>query len=521
MDIKEKDIMICGHGSGSPSTKNMNTYLGYRYGQIATNGKHKGLVKVMRLKAMTDDKRIMFHDTYKTILGRNQYNQNLREYCYTMYKGKFYSDCSSSGIKTYEKCGYKFPWILNTAGIYKSNLFEEVPVQIKDGHILNPEILKVGDALLFVGNDSSRPLQIGHVEYVYEMPNMVAVKPTKKTDGIIGLDVSENQGDIDWEKVYGAGYRYAFLRAVKRSGIDSKFERNYSLAKDVNVLVGAYIYSYAMSVREAVVDADRLLAVLKNKQMDLPIALDLEYSKQGALGRTAVTDIALTFINRIKEKSDYKVIIYSNQDWHDRLIDWARLDGIEWWAARVSKEDNGTLKIKPSGNYIIHQYSWKGKVPGIVGSVDLDMFYKTYPESKNEWYKCSNKWHYGIDGKDVVAGFKKIDGRWYAFDNNGDMVVGWYKDNNKWYYLGQDGAMLAEQWVQDKNKWYYLNGDGAMRSSDWILYKNNWYYLCSDGSMAMDCFVKDTKGRGYCYLSSSGIWDKRYILNATNKKIVI
>jgi hypothetical protein len=87
-----------------------------------------------------------------------------------MYKGKYYSDCSSSGIKTYEKCGFSFPWTLNTAGIYESSLFETVPVKIEKGHITNPEILKTGDALLFVGNDPSRPLQIGHVEYVYNTP---------------------------------------------------------------------------------------------------------------------------------------------------------------------------------------------------------------------------------------------------------------------------------------------------------------------------------------------------------------
>lgn len=519
MGIKERDIIICGHGSGSPSTKNMEEYLTYRYNQRATNGKHKGLVKVMRLKAMTDEKRSVFHDTYKTILGRNQYNQSLREYVYAMYKGQFYSDCSSSGIKTYEKCGYKFPWTLNTAGIYQSPLFEEVPAVISNGHVMNPEILKAGDALLFIGNDPSRPLQIGHVEYIYEVKNSGTDVPNKR-DGIMGLDVSENQGDIDWKKVYDAGYRYAFLRAVKRSGIDSKFERNYLYARAANIAVGAYIYSYAMSAMDSVADADRLLATLSNREMELPIALDLEYSAQGYLGRGAVTEIALAFINRIKEKSSYKVIIYSNQDWHDRLIDWSKLQGIEWWAARVPRDDTGTIKVVPSGNYIIHQYSWKGKVDGIAGNVDLDMFYKTYPEKADGWNKRSGKRHYTVDGKGVPAGFKKIDGRWYAFAKDSSMIIGWYKENNHWYYLGKDGAMLAEQWVSDRGKWYYVNGDGAMRVSDWLRYKDKWYYLRSNGEMASDCYVLDGKRRKYCYLDKSGIWDGMYHTTVPKNKIV-
>ena len=171
MAIKEKDITICGHGSGRPSLKNMGTYLGYRYGQQAANGKRKGLVKVMRLRTMDEAGRQRFQEAYKRIIGRNLYNQSLRAYVYDKYKdGKYYSDCSSSGMAAMQQAGYPVS-LLNTAGIYRSPFFEEVPVQISAGHIQNPEVLKVGDALLFIGNDPSRPLQIGHVEYVYAMPD--------------------------------------------------------------------------------------------------------------------------------------------------------------------------------------------------------------------------------------------------------------------------------------------------------------------------------------------------------------
>lgn len=176
MAVTEKDITICGHGSGTPSTKNMYTYLESRYKSIAPNGKHKGVVAVRRLKALNDSGRKKFHDTYKTIIGRNSYNQPLRSYVYTSYKGKYYSDCSSSGCATFAKIGYNVP-LLNTAGIYTSPLFETVPVEIEDDHITNPEILKVGDAILFVGSDPSRPKQIGHVEFVYSIAS-TNKKPT-------------------------------------------------------------------------------------------------------------------------------------------------------------------------------------------------------------------------------------------------------------------------------------------------------------------------------------------------------
>lgn len=168
--MTERDIVICGHGSGKPTTKNMYEYLESRYLQKASNGKHKGAVMVRRLKALTDEGRKQFHDNYKTILGRNLYSQTYRDYVYTPRSdGHYYSDCSSSGCATYRRSGVLIS-NLNTAGIYSSSAFETVPVVIESGHIKDPEMLKVGDAILFVGNDPDRPLQIGHVEFVYEMP---------------------------------------------------------------------------------------------------------------------------------------------------------------------------------------------------------------------------------------------------------------------------------------------------------------------------------------------------------------
>jgi len=167
--MTDKEITICGHGSDNPSIKNLNAYSTYRYGKKASNGVRKGIVEVRRFTALDDNSRKMFHDKYKTIIGRNVYSQTLREYCYKAYNGKYYSDCSSSGMLTLREIGYTVS-SLNTAGIHWSDKFETVDVKIVNGHIQNPEVLKVGDAILFAGSDPSRPLQIGHVEWVYKVP---------------------------------------------------------------------------------------------------------------------------------------------------------------------------------------------------------------------------------------------------------------------------------------------------------------------------------------------------------------
>ena len=171
MTITERDITICGHGSGRPSKKNLYTYTSQRYAQKARNGVHKGIAAVRRHKGMTDELRKKYQAAYDIIIGRNYYSQPRRIYVYTKYSnGLYYSDCSSSQMKAMERIGLETGGCLNTAGIYSSKYFEAVPVTIKDGHITNPEILKVGDQILYIGNDPSRPLQIGHVEGVYDTP---------------------------------------------------------------------------------------------------------------------------------------------------------------------------------------------------------------------------------------------------------------------------------------------------------------------------------------------------------------
>lgn len=235
MGTTEKNIVICGHGSGTPSTKNMYDYLESRYRSIASNGKHKGVVKVMRLKALTGSGRKKFHNTYKTILGRNTYNQSLRSYVYTPYNGKYYSDCSSSGCATFSKIGYNVP-LLNTAGIYKSNLFKEVSVKIANGHITNPEVLKVGDAILFVGSDPSRPLQIGHVEFVYEINGKV---PSSKHSSVPSTPSNKVESARSYSKSFNGKYK-----VVANGGLNLRSGAGTSKAKIITIPNGKIVTCY-------------------------------------------------------------------------------------------------------------------------------------------------------------------------------------------------------------------------------------------------------------------------------------
>lgn len=118
--------------------------------------------------ATAKDKRAAVIAKYEEIIGRNNYSQPKRDYCYKKYSdGKYYSDCSSSVSYAYKEAGYSFG-ILNTVGMYQSTKMRDVNVVIRNGIIQNPEALRPGDMLLFAGTDSSRAYAgyVGHVEMV-------------------------------------------------------------------------------------------------------------------------------------------------------------------------------------------------------------------------------------------------------------------------------------------------------------------------------------------------------------------
>lgn len=262
--MTEKDIKICGHGSNTPSLKNLYDYLTMRHSQKMTNDVRKELIAVRRLKVLnTEARRQQFHDTYKTILGRNAYNQDMRQYVYTPYKGRYYSDCSSSGCATYQRCGAEIP-LFNTAGMLVSDLFEDVNCGIKNGHILRPEELRVGDALLFAGNLQRPSLRyVGHVEYIYEIPYSYRSGWKEDRDGWRYLEkdipVCDEWRYIDcrWYVFDGSGYMIADSWYDDSTGLwyymgeDGAMLSNqwldddgawYYLTEDGSMAVNAYIW---------------------------------------------------------------------------------------------------------------------------------------------------------------------------------------------------------------------------------------------------------------------------------------
>lgn len=95
-----------------------------------------------------------------------------------------------------------------------------------------------------------------------------------------GIDLSCHNGSIDWTKVKAD---FVILRAgygKETNQVDSRFEEYYSNAKAHGIPVGAYWYSYAMSIEEAIQEAEVFISTIKGKQFEYPVFYDVEESKQ-------------------------------------------------------------------------------------------------------------------------------------------------------------------------------------------------------------------------------------------------
>ncbi len=247
---------------------------------------------------------------------------------------------------------------------------------------------------------------------------------------IKGIDVSKHQGKIDFKAVRANGIDFVIIRAgfgryIKQK--DPYFEENYTNAKKAGLAVGAYWYSYANSIQEAVEEAKTCIEVIKNKQFEYPIFFDLEEPSQFKKGKVFCSNLVNAFCNEL-EKNGYFAGLYMSRS---PLEDYIMAETAGKYALWVAEYNS---KCNYKGSYGIWQYSSKGKIDGISGNVDLNYCYIDYAkiitqkgfngckDDKNSVPVLSDKLELKDEGLYVSASaktpVKTISGIYYIYDKN-------------------------------------------------------------------------------------------------------
>ena len=315
-----------------------------------------------------------------------------------------------------------------------------------------------------------------------------------------GIDVSAHQKEVDWKAVAEAGAEFVFIRVGYRgysTGLiveDAYAARNLKGAIENGLKVGVYLFSQAITVEEGIEEADFVLKLLKKyglgpANIQLPIVYDVEYPSsdgkyvgrlyEANLGRALRTEIALAFLERARE-AGYDACFYGSRSAlsNQTKAYMNRINGVYpvWLAVYSTGKRAGY-----SGPYTFWQYSSKGKVSGISGDVDLDVWYED-PKTASGWRQEDGRIYYTDPEKKLsLTGWQALAGRHYYFAEDGTMLTYWQDIDGSRYYFGQNGEM-RQGWEAVGGERYYFNARGEMQTG-WQTISDSLYYFGADGAM--------------------------------------
>ena len=192
-------------------------------------------------------------------------------------------------------------------------------------------------------------------------------QPDRDRYPVRGIDVSHHQGAIDWSKVASDDVAFAYLKATEGGDFrDRAFARNWREARDAGIAVGAY--HFFTFCRPGTDQAANFLAVVPVEADALPPAVDLEFG--GNCGRTLdgatmrrELDAFLAPVERAYRKP---AILYVTPEFLDAYS--KQLPARALWRRSILRTPDA------AASWQVWQYHNRGRVDGIAGPVDLNVF---------------------------------------------------------------------------------------------------------------------------------------------------
>ena len=201
----------------------------------------------------------------------------------------------------------------------------------------------------------------------------------------LGIDLSEYQGDVDFDAMKNAGVEFVMLRIGGQyygdeGGIyeDQAFDTNYEKAKAAGLKVGAYFFSQAINAEDAAKEAKYSLQKLNGRSLDYPIGFDWENIAEEAARTDNVTGdeltlIAESFCDTVTD-AGYKAIVYSNTSQMLIMYDFETMKDYDFWLADY--REFPTMYYK----FDMWQYSKDGVIDGVEGTVDMNLSFTDFSD---------------------------------------------------------------------------------------------------------------------------------------------
>lgn len=238
-----------------------------------------------------------------------------------------------------------------------------------------------------------------------------------------GIDVSNHQGIVDWERVRADGIQFAYIKATEGVGfVDERMSSNSSGAKAAGIPRGFYHYgrpdtqvgrSVETARDDAEAEADFFLARVLPAGGDLLPVLDLE---ERDVRKDLVAEWAKAWLRRVADRIGAKPMLYfSPSYWTDVVGSPSGFGSHPLWIAHYAV--SSPTVPGPFRRYTVWQYTSEGRVPGVTGFVDMNQLHEKStvesitvdgagpppppqnlpgPVPKPTWFWVWLRWHFGF-----------------------------------------------------------------------------------------------------------------------------
>lgn len=193
---------------------------------------------------------------------------------------------------------------------------------------------------------------------------------------LFGVDVSEHNGEIDWEAAKEGGVDFAIIRCGYGSNAESYddewWERNVSECERLGIPYGVYLYSYAQDTDRAYSEAAHVIRLVQGHSCPLGIWYDVEEPRQmDAFGYDPdlFAELVSNFATTVQGATGIQVGVYTSRSWLDTHMSGVAASGIPIWCACWTAD-------APTGCDYVCWQAGAAEIPGFDTPCDFDVIFR-------------------------------------------------------------------------------------------------------------------------------------------------
>lgn len=188
-----------------------------------------------------------------------------------------------------------------------------------------------------------------------------------------GIDVSHYQQSINWANVAKTNtIGYAFVKATESNYyIDDYYEENMAEGKKNGIYMGSYHFFRAnVNMKE---QFEHMISVIDPKKQDLLPIIDVE-AANGVPVSTFVQRLK-EFLRMVEKHYGRPPILYTYVNFYEKYL---VNRGFDHYPLMIAYYNEDTPYLSDGKEYIMWQYTCRGRISGIKGDVDRSRFVENF-----------------------------------------------------------------------------------------------------------------------------------------------